>query len=90
MAKEEKGKKKEREGKKKERKNRDYQIQNEKNVELTLGVVSMRVDECLRARVRVCVRERVYVETYMRACRWVFFTGVTQLGETAREKRKRG
>lgn len=32
-----------------------------KNVELTLGVVSMRVDECGRACARVCVRARACV-----------------------------
>jgi len=64
MVKEEKGKKKEREGKKRE-KNRDYQIQNEKMLNLHSGWC-----QCvwMSACARVCVRARARVRRDVYAC----------------------
>lgn len=60
-----------------------------KNVELTLGVVSMRVDECGRACARVCMRARACVRG--RICARVdgFHGGGPAGDDIAREKRER-
>lgn len=72
--------------KKKEERKRTETIEHRmKKVELTLGMVSMRVDKCGRARVRACANART-LDVY--ACR-CFSRGWSSRGGTARDKKER-